>query len=306
VFKLLSDKGFGPHYYGLFENGRIEGWFFARAITPQEMAQREPKDFPVMISSALARMHSLDMPFDRSPMIWRTLESWLAMAGDLSFDDAHKQAALLALDLPAVHADLSELQKLLPSPLNRHGEELIAAELACLRLAGASDAALAAVDAAMHLVTEVVFCHNDLLSGNILDVEEEKRTQIIDFEYGGYNYAGFDFANHFCEHAGFDFDLDRWYPDRSAQVSSGGVCFHTHFFKLCKAVDVDAPSAIFSSITFWREPHSRRRMTSSRKRPPSWAMKTRQWMWWMPSTTACMRSRTSLQRLQTCSGVCGR
>lgn len=38
VFKLLSDKKFGPQYYGLFENGRIEGWFYAAPLAPQDMA----------------------------------------------------------------------------------------------------------------------------------------------------------------------------------------------------------------------------------------------------------------------------
>jgi hypothetical protein len=35
---------------------------------------------------------------------------------------------------------------------------------------------------------------------------------------GGYNYTAFDLANHFCEHAGFDFDLPRWYPKPDTQV----------------------------------------------------------------------------------------
>lgn len=41
---------------------------------------------------------------------------------------------------------------------------------------------------------------------------------MIDYEYGAYNPRGFDLANHFCEHAGFDFDLDRWYPSRDQQM----------------------------------------------------------------------------------------
>lgn len=36
-------------------------------------------------------------------------------------------------------------------------------------------------------------------------------------EPGGWNFRGFDLANHFCEYAGFDFDLDKWYPKRPAQ-----------------------------------------------------------------------------------------
>jgi len=50
----------------------------------------------------------------------------------------------------------------------------------------------------------VVFCHNDLQGGNIIlrnDTvhEKEPNLMIIDFEFGGYNYRGFDLANHFCE-----------------------------------------------------------------------------------------------------------
>lgn len=50
---------------------------------------------------------------------------------------------------------------------------------------------------------------------------------------GGYNYVGFDFANHFCEHAGFDFDLDRWYPNPEAQ---------THFLKHYITARAEFPS----------------------------------------------------------------
>ncbi len=57
---------------------------------------------------------------------------------------------------------------------------------------------------------ENVFCHNDLLSGNILihktqehpgDIidykVETKNVSIIDYEYAGYNSRAWDLANHF-------------------------------------------------------------------------------------------------------------
>ena len=47
----------------------------------------------------------------------------------------------------------------------------------------------------------VVFCHNDALADNILVVEETD-VLLIDFEYGGCNYRGFDIANHWNEWAG--------------------------------------------------------------------------------------------------------
>ena len=41
--------------------------------------------------------------------------------------------------------------------------------------------------------------------------------QFIDFEYGCYNYRGYDFANHWCEYAGFEGDYSR-YPDNKQQA----------------------------------------------------------------------------------------
>ncbi len=41
--------------------------------------------------------------------------------------------------------------------------------------------------------------------------------QFIDFEYGSYNYRGYDFANNWCEYAGFEGDYSR-YPDERQQA----------------------------------------------------------------------------------------
>ncbi|KAJ1892502.1 hypothetical protein LPJ81_005548 [Coemansia sp. IMI 209127] len=45
----------------------------------------------------------------------------------------------------------------------------------------------------------LVFAHNDLLSGNCLRLERTGKIEIVDYEYAGYNYRGYDIANHFCE-----------------------------------------------------------------------------------------------------------
>ncbi|KAJ2683390.1 hypothetical protein GGH99_004378 [Coemansia sp. RSA 1285] len=45
----------------------------------------------------------------------------------------------------------------------------------------------------------VVFAHGDLQYGNILRLESTGELVVVDFEYAGYNYRGFDIANHFCE-----------------------------------------------------------------------------------------------------------
>jgi thiamine kinase-like enzyme len=143
------------------------------------------------------------------------------------------------------------------APAAAEGSPSVAAAHTSLTVPRLADAAAQArVDAAA-LIFRVVYAHNDLLSGNVLHLESplagegedaatsprehvggagagssggdggatpspaaayiNDRVQIIDYEYGGYNYCGFDVANHFCEHAGFDFDLDRWYPGPPTQ-----------------------------------------------------------------------------------------
>lgn len=48
----------------------------------------------------------------------------------------------------------------------------------------------------------VVFCHNDLLLGNVIYNSKSDSVTFIDFEYANYNYQAYDIANHFNEYAG--------------------------------------------------------------------------------------------------------
>lgn len=91
------------------------------------------------------------------------------MAKDLDFEDEGKRAAHAALDFDAMLVEVTEAQALCDSTHS-----------------------------------PVVFCHNDLLSGNILllggsaerSVEEmaDLPVQLIDFEYGCYSFRGFDWG----------------------------------------------------------------------------------------------------------------
>ncbi len=140
------------------------------------------------------------------------LDKFLHIAMSVSFPHSPaRQAALDALNLPAVAAEIEWLQSVLPSPKNGQGAGIVAS------LARGDPRAHA-----MEYARRVVFAHNDLLSGNILHVDGEHGVRFIDFEYGDYNYRAFDMANHFCEHAGFDSDFARWYPAQESQA---------HFFR---------------------------------------------------------------------------
>ena len=64
------------------------------------------------------------------------------------------------------------------------------------------------------------FCHNDLLSGNILISRDgSAEITLIDYEYASYNYVAFDIANHFCEYAGFDGDFKGKYPTQEKRLN---------------------------------------------------------------------------------------
>lgn len=45
------------------------------------------------------------------------------------------------------------------------------------------------------LDSPIVFCHNDLLSANLIYNEGRDEVAFIDYEYGAYNYRGFDIGN---------------------------------------------------------------------------------------------------------------
>lgn len=55
-------------------------------------------------------------------------------------------------------------------------------------------------------------CHNDLLCGNLMWSNDQKKLKIIDFDYTHRNYLLFDLANHFNEYAGIDMDFDTYFP----------------------------------------------------------------------------------------------
>lgn len=62
--------------------------------------------------------------------------------------------------------------------------------------------------------SSTVFCHNDLLYGNI--IYQDGCARFIDYEYGCPNPRAFDIANHFCEWAGFECDYKK-YPNEAQQ-----------------------------------------------------------------------------------------
>ncbi|KAI8475730.1 MAG: putative ethanolamine kinase 1 [Monoraphidium minutum] len=186
----LGAQGFGPKVLAVFDNGRVEEFLHCITMTPQQMCDAA---FIPRIARLLADFHKADVDLPRTPALFPTIRRWLAMARALDFDPSDPKAAdYAALDFDALEAEVD------------------ASEAAC----GAAR-------------SPVVFGHNDLLSGNLLVLQEEgfdpeapdlgMPVTVIDFEYGAYTFRGFDWGNHFNEYAGFECDYSR-YPSRENQA----------------------------------------------------------------------------------------
>uniref|UniRef100_K3WVX8 ethanolamine kinase n=1 Tax=Globisporangium ultimum (strain ATCC 200006 / CBS 805.95 / DAOM BR144) TaxID=431595 RepID=K3WVX8_GLOUD len=233
LFALLSEQGFAPTYHGRFTNGRIEGWMEARPLEPEEMGQTSPVDFLSMIGKELGTMHAMDIAGDRSPVLWEKVERFEKLAFEIKIADPVKNAALEKLNLPELHKKFQWLKSVLPSELNGNGKMLTE-----------GDDLDEVTKQAITFANDVVFCHNDALSGNILHNDAWDRVQIIDYEYGGYNFRGFDFANHFCENCGFEFDLNL-YPGLEQQFAFFKAYMSTTVPELLQTLEANKESKAF-------------------------------------------------------------
>lgn len=188
IFEQLGRSGIAPKLIALFQNGRVEQFINARPISLDEMV------VPSVMSGvavAMAKLHkfqpSNSLGLKRDPGVWVALDKWVAEVLRLQ-----KQNSAFAKQ---VSVDLNEcvecMQKLRQS------------------LAKAK------------VPSPVVFCHNDLLCGNILlSLGDGKSVSLVDFEYSSFNYRGFDIGNFFCEAMGGTqdgyVDASR-YPSESAR-----------------------------------------------------------------------------------------
>ena len=179
----LASIGVGPSIYGRFKNGLLYGFVEGNAVESEQL-----KD-PVVSRLTAEHLGFFHAKCDvagvpREPILFDTISKWLNTA---------------QIDQPA---DVSE-------SLSEIGFSFAKSKEIVLELE-------AQMDSASLLVC---FCHNDLLSGNVIFEPEAAggpAVHFIDFEYGGYNYRGFDIGNHFCEMMGFELD-DSKYPTEHFQ-----------------------------------------------------------------------------------------
>uniref|UniRef100_A0A1B6CIE0 ethanolamine kinase n=2 Tax=Clastoptera arizonana TaxID=38151 RepID=A0A1B6CIE0_9HEMI len=180
-FKLLQGAGYAPPLYATFTNGLA--YKFVPGIVLTEDLVRSPKVYP-MIARMVACIHKLDygISVTRSPSLWKKCAKYISLIPN-TYSKNEKQSKYLNIVKGGVDFLRQELDSL---ESNLREQE-----------------------------SPIVFCHNDLLLGNI--ILEEDSVTFIDYEYASYNYQAFDIGNHFDEFAGVatvDYSL---YPDRDLQ-----------------------------------------------------------------------------------------
>ena len=186
VYCLLSAKGIAPPCYGIMPGvGRLEEWVLgSRPLRTAELVRLPPPssgaaaacgrraaqaeaETSASVARALAELHTVSMPLDRSGR-------WLPDSLDVAVAAVRGSATVLPA-MPGAAAAAwcaGEVEWLLPR--------------------------LAARERGGGLAFELVLCHNDLQEGNILH-HADGSISLIDFEYAGYNHCGFDVANHWRE-----------------------------------------------------------------------------------------------------------
>lgn len=181
TYAALCNADIAYRYLGRFSNGRVEGWL--DGFLPLHFKDLSHSSTSLGIAKEMARLHCLfevpegelrDHHFGTESNVitvglWDQLSSWMEQAkGYSEFKTPNDTERVKGLRLDGIDVEVQSF---------------------------ISSFASAPSDG-------VVFCHNDLLAGNIMRHSETSEIQLIDFEYGGTNYAAFDIANHFNEHAG--------------------------------------------------------------------------------------------------------
>ena len=130
----------------------------------------------------MARWHQVDcVPGDRSPRLFKTLWKWFRNIPQ-TYSQSYVQSRFAdSIDMKYLESHIKKLE-----------------------------------DHVNSWNCPVTFCHNDLLSANIIFNPENKDVTFIDYEYGSFNFRSFDIANHFCEFGGFDCDYSM-YPGEQFQ-----------------------------------------------------------------------------------------
>jgi thiamine kinase-like enzyme len=200
TYSALCNAKIAYRHIGRFGNGRVEGWL--DGYVPLVSTELASGTYSLDIAKEMAKMHTtFTFPSESSSSsnelfthyskvgLWDQLHSWMIQAKNhVEFKTPHDTERVKKLDLDNIDMEVQNfISSFTTSTSDDHDK------------VGNNEDDGGDVK---NKNERIVFCHNDLLAGNIMRHEESGKIQLIDFEYGGMNYAAFDIANHWNEHAG--------------------------------------------------------------------------------------------------------
>lgn len=166
----LNQCGLAPPVYGKFTNGVCYGFISGTPFSVDDM--KDNGKYP-LVAEQLAKFHSAVVPdMEKTPSLFNTLRKWQKEVSHLQLSPSQEEI------LNGMYSDESFSNELL----------LLEEKMKDYKN------------------WDIVFCHNDLLAGNL--IYKDENVEFIDYEYGSYNYALFDIGNHFCEMMGPEVIVD--------------------------------------------------------------------------------------------------
>ncbi|XP_076252215.1 ethanolamine kinase 1 isoform X2 [Rhynchophorus ferrugineus] len=185
---FLSKQGLAPNLYATFENGLA--YRYQPGCTLNTETVRKPFIYS-LVAKKMAKLHKakVDGIENPKPFIWKKSRDFLNLVPE-EFSSQKNQTRYTELALPSqseLNDEIIQLQKSLE-----------------------------------HVDSPIVFCHNDLLLGNVIYTESDNDVTFIDYEYAAFNYQPFDIANHFAEFVGIDLDAADYktkFPSKQFQTN---------------------------------------------------------------------------------------
>ncbi|PVG00623.1 kinase-like protein [Serendipita vermifera] len=208
---LSSQYQMAPHVYGTFGNGRVEEYLEAKPLNTPDL--RDP-EISRWIAVRMAELHRVEVERVLGPQsspeisVARNIRDWIPVAKDvLEMNQDHKYTQ--SIDLDRYMQEWTTYYEWITSWENEARENR----------------------------SRRVFCHNDVLNGNVLRLQAKPEGApdfhqicFIDFEYAALNPVAFDIANHLCEWMA-DYDGDEpsiLYANKFQIVKNGNTHKSSH------------------------------------------------------------------------------
>eukprot|EP00941_MAST-03F_sp_MAST-3F-sp1_P000325 g325.t1 len=196
--KLLGQAKIGPLFLSSFSSGQVDEFVEGRKVTSKDVHEIS---LSKKLGSLLGTIHSVKLDSPKQPILAKDLRTWLSAALCASVPrHNHLQYLVQSYDLHKLSSEV----------------EWVIGELSLL-------------------CSPVACCHNDLHALNLLQ-RGDGSVIVLDFEYGGWNYRGYDIANYFCEMANKN-DCDAYpgffiNPDEFPKKKEQDVFLHSYLTRL--------------------------------------------------------------------------